>query len=223
MAELPPVPQVLRADVTWHVDGDPAALTRLFLRYAGGPPSSAQCATMGASIVAGGSTAFSSLTVTTVGMSSCEVTDLTSPTSGQGAGGAQWSGADATNRLSPGACALFSHSIARRYRGGKPRHYLPIGDSSFVASTGLWTSSAVTGFNSAWSTWVTAILGSGAGCSITNLVNVSYYQGFTNVPYGSPTKYRRVPTPRDVPVVDNITATVCKANIGSQRRRNRRA
>lgn len=222
MPAMQPVPEVLKFRIVWTVDGDPAAMTGHYFKYSGGPPSGTDCATMGSAAVSAGHTRFGPYALDTVGMAECEVTDLTSPTSAQGTGGTAWAGSQ-TSMTPPGAAVLVNHAIARRYRGGKPRTYLPLGYSEVITSDGFWSNALVSGVDTAWGEWVADVIAASSGCSLTNIVNVSYFDGFTNVPYGSPTKYRRVPTPRIPPVVDVITAHTTSKVIASQRRRNRDA
>jgi hypothetical protein len=198
-------------------------MTHLFLKYTGGPPSGANCASMATSFVAEGESALAGLISNYVGMSGCEVTDLTSATSGQGSGGTAWVGTRGTALLSPATAALVNFTISRRYRGGKPRVYLPAGISTDVATSGFWTAGFVSALDTAWWTFLTDVLGSGVGCTIANQVNVGYYHGFTVVTNPITGRSRNVPTPLGTPHIDNVTGFSVNRIIGSQRRRNRDA
>jgi hypothetical protein len=216
-----PVPEVLKFQLFWTVESDPGAMTVHYFRYTGGPPNAGNCSTMAASAVSNAHDAFNGLMPGALGMSHALVTDLTSDTSAQGEGGTPWAGTDGGGLLAPGTAVLVNHSIGRRYRGGKPRTYLPSVTSGVVGSDGLFTTTFVDNISTAWGSFVAAMLTDGAGCALTAIVNVSYFKGFTNVPYGDPTKYRRVPTPRASPVIDVITAHTVSRIVASQRRRNR--
>lgn len=223
MPALPVVPQVLKFRINWGVDGDTLAETIHYFHYTGGPPSPANCATMAATAVSAGDSQFAAYCATTTGMNNCEVTDLTSATSSQGVGGSPWVGTEGSERLSPGTAVLVNHLISRRYRGGKPRSYLPLGTASDVDTTGLWKSASAGNFETQWGAWVAAIKAGGAGCVIDNIVNVSYYHGFTVVTSPTTGRSRNVPTLRAAPLVDVINGHTVPLQIASQRRRNRDA
>jgi hypothetical protein len=223
MTTLPDVPNVLKVSLNWGIEGDTMGMTVHHFSYTGAPPSPANCATMAASAVSTAESAFQALASNSVGVLAARVLDLSAMDAGDAVGGTPWVGTRGTALLAPGTAALVNHSIARRYRGGKPRSYLPLGVAADVATTGLWSNSFVTAVDAAWGAWVSAMEGAGAGVTITNLCNVSYYQGFTNVAYGSPTKYRRVPTPRATPLVGQVTGHTTSKQIAAQRRRNRNA
>lgn len=224
MPELPAVSSVLRYRLTWTQEGDTMAQTIHYYQYSGGPPSSANLATMAAAAVSAADTAFSGLMTASQGMTECEITDLSGPGYAQGSGGTPWVGTVSDERLSPGTAALVNHIIGRRYRGGKPRSYLPIGTAADVTTSGLWSSGALSSFAGSWGGWVAAVKASGSGCTVTQIVNVSYYDGFTVVTSPTTGRARNVPKLRSGgPVVDVINAHDVPANIASQRRRNRNA
>lgn len=222
MPALPAVPQVLKYVTSWKVDADTTAIQVNYWSYSGGPPSGANLATMAAAAVTDGSTAFQSLCQAAIGMESCEITDLTSSSAAQASGGTPWAGTRTGGALAPGTAVVVSHSISRRYRGGKPRNYLPLGVSTDITGAGIWSATPLAAFTAGWATYKAAILGSGTGCTITNQVNVSYYHGSTpeTLPSG---RVRNKPTLRAVPLVDIINSSHAEAIIGSQRRRNRKA
>jgi hypothetical protein len=117
---------------------------------------------------------------------------------------------------------LVNYLINRRYRGGRPRGYWPLGSQSDWANNQGWGSSFLSAAGGGLGAFVTGIVGLSAGSTtLLDHVNISYYNGFTNVSYGTPTKYRRVPTPRTVPVIDSISSIVLSSKFGSVRRRIR--
>jgi hypothetical protein len=179
---------------------------------------------MAAAFVGNGFTAFALLAGNTVGMDSCMVTDLTTPASGQGSGGSAWVGSGGTALLAPGTAALVNHQISRRYRGGKPRTYLPLGVSSDVNTSGLWTTAFVAAVEAAYGVYVVDCLGSGIGCSLDKFVNVSYYEP-PNVVITNPVtgRVRNQSTRRATPLIDVINSDTVAQKIASQRRRNRDA
>lgn len=223
MATLPTVSNVLKVVLDWNVEGDSMGQTVHHFGYTGAAPSAANCATMAASAVSTAETAFQGLVGNSVGVGMARVTDLSSMSGGDATGGTSWVGTRGTSLLAPGTAAVVRHSIARRYRGGKPRTYLPAGISSDVATTGFWTNTFIGALDTAWGSWVSAMEGAGAGVTITNLVNVSYYSGYTLGPAGPGGYRKKIPTPRGTPLVDQVLGHTVNKVIGSQRRRNRDA
>lgn len=223
MPALPNVPGVLKLNIHWGVEADTRAQTVHHLSYTGGPPSAAQCATMAASAVSTGATNMQTAVGLHSGMTNCEVTDLTSSTSGQGTGGSGWAGTRTGGQLAPGTAALANYTISRRYRGGKPRSYLPFGTATDVDVTGLWLAASTTAFHTALANWFAALIGIGAGCTIQNVVNVSYYHGSNVVISPTTGRAKNVPILRGTPLVDIISASSFPTRIGSQRRRNKDA
>lgn len=223
MPALPNVPGVLKLNMRWSVDADTGAQTVHYLSYSAGPPSAANCATMAASAVSTADTALVAVCGAHITCTAAEVTDLTSATSGQGTGGTPWTGTRTGGQVPPATSALVNHSIGRRYRGGKPRSYMPFGTATDIDVTGLWLAASATAFQSAFASWASALLGIGAGCTITHLANVSYYSGSHVVTSPTTGRARNVPILRGTPVVDQIISNTCPTRIGSQRRRNRKA
>jgi len=224
MPALPNVNKVLRAVINWQVDGDTMGATVHHWRYTGSQPSASDDVAIAAEIVAEGDSAFGGLCNAHVGMNTCTVTDLTSDTAPEGTGGTPWLGTRTGGQLSPGTAVVVRHAIGRRYRGGHPRSYLPLGTSTDLQTSGLWTTAFQSAVDSAWGTFNSVVVG--AINSITagaELVNVSYYKGFTVVTSPTTGRARNVPTVRATPVVDTVTGHTVALNIGSQRRRNRDA
>lgn len=222
MAPLPPVPNCIRSDLLWGIGSDVNALTRLHWTYSGSAPAAADCIYFATQIDSVAAAQFASLLHPANEVRGCIVRDLSSTSGKEGDYFAATPGTRSGGALSAGTAFLLDLQIGRRYRGGKPRAYLPFGTSTDLLSPSAWQSSFVTGVTSAWNTFVSTCGSLTHGSTtLTGLCSVSYYQGFTNVPYGNPTKYRRVPTVRPGgPVVDAIIGTSASTKPSSQRRRN---
>jgi hypothetical protein len=200
------------------------AQTIHYFEYSGGPPSATNLSSMAAAAVSAADTAFAGTMTANQGMTECEITDLSGPSYAQGSGGTPWVGTVSDERCSPGTAVLVNHTVGRRYRGGKPRSYLPLGTAGDITTAGLWSSASLSVFAGAWGSWVAAVKASGSGCTVTQIVNVSYYDGFTVVTSPTTGRARNVPKLRvGGPVVDVVNSHTVPANIASQRRRNRNA
>jgi hypothetical protein len=102
-------------------------------------------------------------------------------------------------------CVLLGHQITRRYRGGHPRNYLPLGDAALQDNPQQWDTAFVANVLSSWTNVVLEAFDSaGGGASNVLPLNVSYRSGGA---------------PRIAPVVDIIHSSSVDVRICSQRRR----
>jgi hypothetical protein len=197
-------------------------LTRFFLKYPGAAPNTSQLATLNNGIA----TAYSSHIAPATGgpkvLTSIETTDLSTPSSAQLETSESIPGLTGGAQLPLMACVTVSYGIGRRYRGGHPRGYWPMGVESDLATNGQWVPASAANFTSLVSQFfndVTAIIW---GVSeVTTHVAVSYYQGFTVVTDPITGRARNVPKLRSGgPAVDTVTSINARSIVGTQRRRN---
>jgi hypothetical protein len=105
------------------------------------------------------------------------------------------------------AC-LVNHTIARRYKGGKPRNYLPLGTSTQLNNPVSWQTTFTTAVTVAFGTFKVQVTTNPAGTgTVDNLVNVSYFDHKVM---------------RTTPVVDVVLNTTANTIPASQRRRMHR-
>jgi hypothetical protein len=100
-----------------------------------------------------------------------------------------------------------SWEILRRYRGGHPRSYLPLGTGSTLEGTSTinWQASFIANVQANCISFMNAVNAySGPNIGQCSLVNVSYYSG----------NARRV-----TPVIDVIQTAIARTRVCSQRRR----
>jgi len=226
MPAYPPVPNVLRVDLHWAIGGDPLADTRLHFKYSGGPPAVADVTAFATDSNSAAVAQLVALLAADRSFLGTKVTDLSSDTGAQGEVAVSDPGTLTGTGLAPGSSALVNYPIDRRYRGGKPRSYFPFGDNTKLATTGLWLATWVTDFENAVNAYINLMNGKSSGStSITTLVNVSYYKGFTSVQNPVTMRWRNIPTLRATPVVDDVAPSSALGSVvvGSQRRRNRAA
>lgn len=222
MPSLPNVPQVLRHDMEFHVGTDLTNACRFFMSYSGQAPSSATLSTYTNALAAVMGTQFAPLMIAANTFNALVVTDLTSPSAATASHAVGTAGTRAGGELSAGTCALLNWSINRRYRGGKPRMYLPFGSATDLTNPQTWTGA----FTSAVHAAITAVTNSAvanppAGSSITNVVSVSYYSGFASYQNPVTKRWHNVNTPRTTPLQDVVTGSSVNAIPASQRRRLR--
>lgn len=224
MTALPPVPQVVRVHLGWQVGNDSSAGSRLYWRYSGPAPTGAQCDGIASAFQTQIRDLWLGLLALSNNQTEIVVTDLStnSGRSGEVPGAGQ--GTRAGEPLPANACLLMNHHIARRYRGGKPRTYLPFGVQHDLQSAQRWTSEALTEFGNQFNTLVSEINGkSFEATKLEEHVNVSYYAGTEWVPFGNEGHSKPIAKKRTTPFVDSIGSSSPNGIFGSQRRRLARA
>ena len=221
MPPLPPVPGVLKADVHFSVGSDLAALIRLKFTYTGGPPTSAQMNSLATSVRTAWTNRLQNLTGTNINLTSVVTQDLASNTGAQGVDSTVVAGTYAGSVLPAGTAVLINHSIARRYRGGKPRTYLPAGSAAALSGPSNWTATFQNGVTANFNLWMGDIVATaGIGITVQAHVNVSYFTGYTLGPAQPGGFRKKIPSLRGAPLVDIITTSNANSKPGSQRRRN---
>lgn len=207
MPPLPPAGPVVRVDLNIEPGGDANALCRLHFSYTGGPPSTSDLNSLATTIRGAFNTNLKAFFDTSTALEHVQVVDLSSSTGAGGIDTTAVTGTRAGSLLPGGSAVLINHRIARRYRGGKPRTYLPAFTASDVTNRQGWLSASVTALQTGWNNFIAAINGVTVGSTvISGFVNVSYYSAKAL---------------RTTPHIDAITASVVSFNPASQRRRNR--
>lgn len=206
MAPLPPAPGTLKVSLGFGLETADMARTVFHLAYTGGPPTAGNCTTMAAAIRADALTRFLPLINSDYGITDVTVLDLSSDMGGEGTAGGFDSGTRAGDNLGPAMAVVVSKEVARHYRGGHPRSYLPFGSATDVGA-GTWNDPLPDDSATAWHNFINDCTSDGTGCAITKEVSVSYYNGGA----------RRV-----TPHIDDVLSYVGRSQIGSQRRRNRK-
>jgi hypothetical protein len=194
---------------------------RLFFKYGGAAPSSAVLAGWAATFGVEWAVNMQGEHVPAVVFETCEITDLTSPTAGQGSATLNLAGTLAGGVLPAQTSALVNFHIARRYRGGKPRIYGPFLADTLMASPNAWTTTAANNLQSNYADFIARVISNApVAMSVSNQVNVSYFT-LPNTVVTNPItgRARNVPTRRAAPLVDNIVSISVNLKPGSQRRR----
>ena len=204
MPALPHAAKTIKVDMHWTVGSDTSCLNRLHFRYTTAAPSAADLLTLATAVRTNFVLGLSGYIESGVNLTSVYTQDIDSAVGNDATDTTQYSGAGSGGILPGSACTLMNHRIARRYRGGKPRTYLPLGGQANLQNQTSWTAAYQNSMNTGWATFIASIVGHTFGTTALDaFVNVSYYTG----------KLLRV-----TPVVEPITASSCNAKIGSQRR-----
>jgi len=215
MPPLPSVPNVIKVAVKGTYTSGYNWANVFHWTYGGTPPSPSACATLAAQIFNTYGGQFLQDMPPIQSMTDCVVTDLSSPTGGEGTFHNVTAGQSTADKLPGNVCTLVSKTIFQRYRGGHPRTYLPIGTDENLADQAHWNSAFVTHVTATWQSFVDSVVGlSDGGATLGQECAVSYYETDYTV-----TPHRRVR--RAVPVVYDIAIDgyTIRAELASQRRR----
>lgn len=217
MPPLPTVSGVIEVALHWTVGEDASCQTKLHFSATGSPFTAADLATMATAVRTAVSANLASTYGSATKLTEVTCTDLGSTTGTQGVDGTAVSGAS-TGGLPAMAACLVNYKIARRYRGGKPRSYFPIGNASYLADPQTWSGSGLTSLQTAITGLMTAIVGHTFGAIVvTAQVSVSYYSGGSwAIVSGRP---HFTPTRRATPLVDTVLSAIVAQKLGTQRRR----
>lgn len=208
MPALPPAGDVVRIDVGLEVGTDAHAINRFHWAYSGSHPDPADCESIGNQVATAWNAHLRAFMTENSAQSTVDVVDLSSLL---GAGGLIVNNAVGTRAgasIPAASAVLVNHKISRRYRGGKPRSYLPLFVASDLNGPSGWLSASVTALQTAYDAWAAEISGFTAGSTLLgSQVAVSYFLNNAL---------------RATPLVEPITASVVNGAPASQRRRQTR-
>lgn len=218
MPPLPPVSKIVRVDLKHIMSGGNAA-TRIFFSY-GGTLSRTDAQTWVDAIANAWKTNMLVQMSNKITLTQTVLTDLTSATSPQVFSTVTGAGSGTVNPAGAGTSFVVQKKIARRYRGGHPRQYIPGMIAIFGTTPNTWDATYFGQVMAAYSAFVSAALTAvPVAASPATEQNVSYFTGFTNKTFPSG-RVHPVPTPRATPITDLVISNVGNPKVGSQRRRN---
>lgn len=220
MPPLPPVASVIRVDLIMAVGSDNNARDRIFFRFTGPGPTTADLTTLSTTIANAWGTNLAPLVGPITVLTGLNITDLTSASGAQVVTTQNKPGTRAGSNMTAGISVVVKFKINRRYRGGHPRFYFPGGVVGDLATPQTWTAGYTTAVASGFQAFITAsILSPPTNLGALQHENVSYFSGFTNKTFPSG-RTKAVPTVRVTPVKDDIVSYSANPKLGSQRRRN---
>ena len=222
MPALPPAANTIRLGMKHTVGTDLDVFSRFYISYTGTAPTPATAATFLTAMNTAYGANLKSLLNQNYTLTQMTFEDLTSSTGAVATNNTAIVGTRTGSANDQRNCVLLNFSVARRYRGGKPRIYLPFGSVTDELSGNSWASAFVTAVNTGWTNFIAALVAAPwAGATITGQSNVIFYNGFTNET-GPTGRVAARSTPRvGSAVVDAIIAHACSSIYGTQRRRLR--
>jgi len=217
---MQPVPKVVRVDWFWTIANGVPAQVRKFFQYAGALSSADAQTWVNSFNSAYNTTGFQADMPATTVLNSIMLTDLTSASSPQAIASTGRTGTNGGTSVPNSIAFVVKDRIARRYRGGHPRTYLPGVPTARLSGPDTWDATNGTNLLNDWVTYINACMAAApAGVGAVLEVNVSYFAGFTNHTFSSG-RIRPLATPRAVPLIDAIVGHSFNPRVASQRRRN---
>lgn len=217
----PPLPDVpcVRVRLIYNQGNPGEGGNRLYLSYSGSAPTGANCTTLATDIGAAWGLHIAPVVSATYELTEVDVLDIAT-NSGLSGQAHPDVGGDITDPELPDNCASnCEFNIARRYRGGKPRMYLPPPSTSQLANQSTYTALHVSNVGVQVAAFFAEIEALSIGAMGTlQHVNLSYYSGYTNVEVPG-RRAKVIPNYRPLALHDNVVGYSPKAVIGSQRRR----
>jgi hypothetical protein len=206
------------------VQGVSAASTkwgiRFFLSYGGSAPTGANCATLASDISSAWATHVSPLYPSYWLHDLVDVIDIATTSGFSGFDTTSHNGTLSGTALPLQVATNVEYDISNRYRGGKPRMYLPGAVEEQLVDQSHYEGSFVTTVNSGVSAFFTAVEALTIGSMGTlQHVLLSYYDGFENYTDTSGRNHNRPKYRTPNAVHFNITGYSCKAELSTQDRR----
>lgn len=220
MPSLPAVPNVAKVVFQWSDGADFNAQNVMHFHYTGSPTSANLITAVTAmdTFIAANIAPYIG---THLHYLSTTITDLSTMAQPHAVAGTSTVGTRAGTAVPSAACALQRGTIPRRYKGGKPRVYLPFGTSSDLTTSNEWSGAALTDFTTGFNVLLNAATAHSAPLNFDHSVNIGYYSGYTLGPAQPGGFRKKVPTPLGAPNVDTITVWTSIPRVASQRRRNK--
>lgn len=204
---MPPLPDAARViKIEWIGTVSTTAFTcRLHALYTGGPPSDSALVDLDTAQGATLDRPFNHECGANMELTSRTYTDLTSPTAAFASVPKAVGGTTGGTPYPANVAAVINFKIARRYRGGHPRMYMPGMSSGSALSESQWTSSFVTNLQNDWLAVIAGLNGySSPTIASLTCVNLSYFSGGAL---------------RSSPITDPILTASAQQRICTQRRR----
>lgn len=221
MPALPVVPGALRLRFHLTVGTDVTTGFHMFWSYSPQPPTGAQLNSLAAAARTSWQNNMVGVCPAAIILTQVDAIDLGSVTAPIGTASGPVTGTRTGNPLPASACMLVNMHIARRYRGGKPRYYIPCGVATDLATQQTWVAGFVTLFQTSFATFSGDIAANLHTWAPTGQnISVSYYSGH-QWKQDQNDNWHRVSTPRTTPVIDVASSFSYNPIVGSQRRRIR--
>ncbi|MBA0086836.1 MAG: hypothetical protein HRJ53_17785, partial [Acidobacteria bacterium Pan2503] len=162
---LPVVPGVIKVSLGW-LNGGVQWGSNIHFHYSSAPPDDATCAQCAGLVALEFGAAVMPNLSNDCAFNHVEVMDLSSKSGGVAINSPSTIGGHTEPTISDSACFMLNHKIKQRYRGGKPRTYLP-GVVTIQCTDGkTLTSAAINAINTGWDLFVGNMRSGSSGMAI---------------------------------------------------------
>jgi hypothetical protein len=220
---VPPLPNadaVIKIQLRYTYNNDFDALNTFHVVYASGAPSIPEITTFAFAVATAWLDNLAAMCSGAVILTNVACTDLTTDTSSFAEAPVDYAGTRSGTILPASTSVVISQLLTRRYRGGHPRNYWPMGVEADLGSAQVWSGTFVAEVGTAFNSFINqvdAAIWSGGGALLP--VAVSYYHGFTVVVSPTTGRARNVPTVRPTAMVEAVSGFQVRSYVGTQRRR----
>jgi len=204
---MPPLPfadQVLKFEFITNLQIG-QAVNIFHAKYTGGPPANADLETFYTANSAVLLRPYIHNLAVDYELASIKITDLTSDTSAAIEVSPAVAGTNGGSGIPQSASVLMSYIVARRYRGGHARSYLPFGTDADLANNVTWSGTFTTNVSNDMTAFV-------------NAINAYSGSGLTSLTFGQ-LSYVSAGARRATPVFDPALIGAVRPRICTQRRR----
>lgn len=231
MPPLFPFNKVVRVTLRYFNNADTGTIiNRLYFDYTSAAGTAADMVAYATAISGYWGTHCAGLMASSAGLKEVECVDLTSDSAPIGSYTSTVDGSRSGTDNSAQVAVLVTMGITRRYRGGKPKTFLPFGVATDLLNVGNWDSTFLGEVTTGWNAFIAAVLADTSYATMGVQVNCSYY-GPPNLPIINPVtgRYRTVSTlrsqPASIPGIippDPIIDYSYESQVATQRRRTGR-
>ncbi len=220
-APLPTPSGVVKCQLGWTFSGVVSFKGAFLLGYAGGGLDTAQLASVAGVVAAQYATDMVSVFSADKVLTSVTCADLQNPGTVDGAVAVSTPGTRPGTPMTDGICVAVSFSPNRKYRGSRPKIFLPAGVQGDLASGQDWDSTLLGEVDTQWAAFTADIVShSPAGVTLQPQKYVNYDgPPYTVVSNSGKTRSHSVPTKVDPPGVYAILTAIAGKKVASQRKR----
>lgn len=189
--------------------------------YSGSGATTAQLTSLAADVGAQWGTDLAGLHVPGSVLKEVIAIDLQNPSTVEGSQTFTTAGTRAGTPMTDGVCVALQFVPDRRYRGSRPKAFLPIGVQADLASGQHWGNTFLADVVSDWQNFISDILSNNdSGVALGAQVCI-FRTGppYTVVSNSGKTRSHSVGTPLDPPLVVDVLEVIGSPKVGSQRRR----
>jgi hypothetical protein len=211
---------VVRSFLHHEPAADGAVYCRFDLEYGGTPPITSTLSAIAEAVSGAWGTHLASFLYVGDALFDVHCADLANPGTVDGQYTASVAGTRSGSQVPNSCTATLNFIPDEKYRGGKPKIFLPYLVEADRSTPQEWTAATMGNLATAWGAFISELAGTSySGCTLGGPCMVSYL--------GPPTvtattgSRRRVSTPRTTPLVIPLIAVEGSNAIGAQRRRTR--